>query len=301
MNEKDILNEIYGSFENAGKNLSDEFIVNITDGNTEERVFVVHAETRKYIPLLSACAAVALTAGLAAFIISVSGRNKINSEMQNRNEADNFITAAVTETVTETASVTVCSTHEISLSAAMSLVTSAELSGEPAVTSDREVMKKEMVTETEEYDTEVTAVPAQNKTQETEGNDNPVSVNEVTAAASESEIRSEEVPETAASETASESASSEAVTGGPELPEFRGARLVVSPSWKENTYGVTPVLVYEGKDYVYTIENPDRYLVELSYGDVTESFTLVRILNLRIVTIDELIEAGLPYIERTAR
>lgn len=293
MNEKDILNEIYGSFENAGKNLSDEFIVNITDGNTEERAFVVHAETRKYIPLLSACAAVALTAGLAAFIISVSGRNKINSEMQNRNEADNFIPAAVTETVLETASVTVCSTHEIS--------SSAELSGEPAVTSDREVMKKEMVTETEEYDTEVTAVPAQNKTQETEGNDNPVSVNEVTAAASESEIRSEEVPETAASETASESASSEAVTGGPELPEFRGARLVVSPSWKENTYGVTPVLVYEGKDYVYTIENPDRYLVELSYGDVTESFTLVRILNLRIVTIDELIEAGLPYIERTAR
>ena len=55
------MTEIYGSFENAGKNLPDLSADVITEGSSEERAFVIPENPRKYAPVLSACAAAAVT------------------------------------------------------------------------------------------------------------------------------------------------------------------------------------------------------------------------------------------------
>lgn len=292
MNEKDILREIHDSFEASGKNLPDTFPCGNELDFPEERAIVVQSR-KKYFPAIASCAAVAVISALA-----VNGfASQKNTLTANRPEQDMFIAESVT-TSEETSSVQQTESAVLSETTTFTVTEITEKADGKDFVTETYMQTVKASEPTVQQTAAVTQEPPVSRAASAETHPSET-VSETTA---DSKVNSAEAQNPVTpSETVSEPVDM-TVSEEPEVTvdisdyEFIRAELISNPSWSAGSSA--SYLEIEGSEYIYVIENPDRYLVRIYFGNTSETFSLIRILNLRIVTADELIESGLPYADK---
>ena len=295
MSDYEMLRDIHDSFECAQSRLSDEFLKKICDECTEDRVQVVHRKMSSFLPVCAAVAALMITS--FALMHNFSGRGGNGDDTLISSDNSNVVLPAVslTEVSETTADHTETSQFQTAVMITVPVTPAVSyISAEQTVSAAETTMAEHKeVYEEKETLNEVTDVPVYAEyTSETQSQTVP--------SVQEDEHPVTEVPEETApeiTETMPVSEETESVsTPAEQQIIFKGARLIQNPAWSEESHSAD--LVWEGSEYIYTVPDPDRYLVQLLYNDTSENFSLVRILNLRIVTIDDLVKAGLPYSDR---
>lgn len=295
MSEHEILNDIRTTFDGC-VSVTPEKMLSLLDDDVSEKAAVIEHRKFRYTSYLKAACAV-LVMALSAGVLCFAGIRDENNDL--------LVTdSEITEVTDEYNSVVMPVQTTVTAGSDREAVSSVS---ETTVTRPSETSVQSEKPET------VTSVPVSETTEVPEFSE----VTEENAEESEhyvtvSEVSAETVPVTGflqhevtapLTEYSSEPAVSVTAesrvenTTEDDFPEVR-VFLEKNPLWTGSER--EEFRDFTGRDYIYTVKDPDQYIVKFYFGENTESLTVEAAVAMHFVTVDSLIESGMEYVRKTS-